>query len=400
MSNSKFLKAIAVSCVAVACAFALAACSNNGSSSGTAATVNGTPIPEDDVTNYIQSIRTSSGLEEEDAWGQFLAGQGMTPASVREQIIDSLVDQELVKQGAAELGVTVDSSEVDTYVESMKANFDGDEAWNNALSEAGFTEESYRESIESSLLSQAVGSHFEEEAKATDEDVIAAASTYATYYNGSKRSSHILFKVADVNDEAAMAEARAKAQSVLDQINNGLDFAEAAKQYSEDSSAEKGGDVGWDAMSSFVEEYQNALKELNVGQVSGLVQSSYGIHIIKCTDEFNAPEEITTMEQVNAIPEDLRNNITSMAGSTAANNAYNAWLEGLKENADIKINDMPSGLPYDVDMSKYESSESAEAASGEAQEDAQAEAEASGSAESASAESSDASSSASSSSAQ
>ena len=153
MNKSKFLKTIAAIGVVAACSFGLVACQNNSSpAGGTAATVNCVAIPEEEVTNTIQTVRSQSGLETEDAWGQFLASNGMTPESVREQIIDSYVNQELVKQGAKELGVTVDSSEVDTYVESMKANFDSDDAWKEALKGAGFTEESYRESIEESLL--------------------------------------------------------------------------------------------------------------------------------------------------------------------------------------------------------------------------------------------------------
>ena len=63
---------------------------------------------------------------------------------------------------------------------------------------------------------------------------------YATAYDGAKRSSHILFNTGD----------EATAQDVLDRINSGeLDFAEAAKEYSQDTgSAENGGDVGWDKL--------------------------------------------------------------------------------------------------------------------------------------------------------
>ena len=387
MVNSKLFKAFATACVVAACSFGLVAC--QGAAGGTAATVNGTAISEEEVTNTIETIRAQSGLDDKDTWGQYLAASGMTPESVREQIINSLVSNELVKQGATELGVTVDSAEVDTYVESMKANFDTDEAWEEALSSAGFTDESYRESIESSLLSQAIGKHFEDQVEAADEDVAEAAKTYASYYDGAKRSSHILFKVADTSDEAAMNAAREKAQSVLDEIDGGLDFAEAAKQYSEDTSAENGGDVGWDKAANFVTGYQNALNELEAGQVSGLVETEYGIHIIKCTEVYNAPENVTSLDQ---LPEDFRDTVASMAKSTKANNEYNAWVEELREKADIVINDMPSNVPYNVDMSKYtETSEtegSDEAASDEAASDEAASAESSSAeAEDASAES-------------
>lgn len=359
MNKAKFLKALIAFGVVAACSFGLVACQNNSSASGgTAATVNGVAIAEDDVTNTIQTVRAQSGLEEEDAWGEFLAANNMTPESVREQIIDSYVDKELVKEGASELGIKIEAADVDTYVESMKANFDSDETWNQALSEAGFTEDSYRQSIEESLLSQNVGKYFEDKAEPGDEDVIASAKTYVTYYDGAKRSSHILFKVENTADEAAMAAAREKAQAVLDQINSGLDFAEAAKQNSDDSSASNGGDVGWDRVNSFVTAYQTALDGLEAGQVSDLVESEYGIHIIKCTEVFNAPEEITSIDQ---LPEEFRETITTMSKSTKANNDYTAWLEEQREKAEIVINPMPANVPYNVDMSKYAtSSDSAE----------------------------------------
>ena len=381
MITSKFVKTLATVCVVAICSFGLVAC--QGAGGGTAATVNGTPIPEDQITKTIQNVRAQSGLEDKDAWGEFLAANNMTPESVRGQIIDSLVTAELVKQGASELGISVDSTEVDTYVSSIKANFDNDEAWKKSLENAGFTEESYRESIEESLLTQAVGKHFEEEANVGDEDVAESAKSYATYFDGARRSSHILFKVENPSDEAAMSAAREKAQSVLDQINNGLDFAEAAKQYSDDSSAERGGDVGWDRTTTFVTAYQDALKELEPGQVSGLVETEYGIHIIKCTDKFSAPEDVTSIDQ---LPEELRETVASMATSTKANNDYNAWVEGLRDKAEIVIKDMPSDVPYNVDMSKYGSA-SAEAGSEEAASDEAASSGSADAAESASAES-------------
>lgn len=381
----KFIVAAAVAVVAATCAFGLVACQGAKASGGTAATVNGTAIPEDKVTETIQTVRTQSGLEETDAWGQFLASNGMTPESVREQIINSLVDQELVKQGAAELGVTVDSSEIDTYVDSMKANFNDDESWKKALQEAGFTEDSYRESIQSSLLQQNVGKHFEEKAEVSDADYLESAKTYASYYDGAKRSSHILFKVEDTSDEAAMQAARDKAQDVLNQINSGaLDFAAAASQYSDDSSKDKGGDVGWDRTSSFVTAYQSALDGLDVDQVSGLVESEYGIHIIKCTEVYHAPEEVTSLDQ---IPADFQETIKSMASSVKANSDYTTWLEGLREKAEIVINPMPKDVPYNVDMSKYETSSSAAAATEEATSTEAASGEAASSSESASTES-------------
>ena len=87
---------------------------------------------------------------------------------------------------------------------------------------------------------------------------------------------------------------------MLDKINAGeLDFATAAESYSKDTaSAAEGGNVGWDRLSNLVTEYTTALADLNKGDVSGLVTSTYGIHIIQCTDVFEAPEELTSLDQL------------------------------------------------------------------------------------------------------
>lgn len=346
MKKISLAKSVVTVGLAAACAWSLAGCSGAiGSGGGVAATVNGTEISEDEVTAMVDSVREQQSLSDEDSWGTWMAQYGYTPESVREEVLDGLINQEILLQKAGDRGVTVDDATVDENVESMKANYENDEKWQAALSSVGITEDQYRENIKLSLLYQGVIESFAEDAAPTDEQLLTAASTYATYYDGAKRSSHILFDASDTET----------AQQVLDQINAGtLDFATAAEQYSKDTgSAAKGGDVGWDKLSSFVTEYTNGLKELSEGQVSGLVTSSYGIHIIKCTQVFNAPDEITSIDQ---IPSEFVETIRSMVLQQNEQTAYSDWLSSCRDSSDVVINDMPSGLSYYVDMSKYSSS--------------------------------------------
>lgn len=346
MKKISLAKSVVTVGLAAACAWSLAGCSGaTGSGGGVAATVNGTEISEDEVTAMVDSVREQQSLSDEDSWGTWMAQYGYTPESVREEVLDGLINQEILLQKAGDRGVTVDDATVDENVESMKANYENDEKWQTALSSVGITEDQYRENIKLSLLYQGVIESFAEDAAPTDEQLLTAASTYATYYDGAKRSSHILFDASDTET----------AQQVLDQINAGtLDFATAAEQYSKDTgSAAQGGDVGWDKLSSFVTEYTNGLKELSEGQVSGLVTSSYGIHIIKCTQVFNAPDEITSIDQ---IPSEFVETIRSMVLQQNEQTAYSDWLSSCRDSSDVVINDMPSGLSYYVDMSKYSSS--------------------------------------------
>lgn len=355
MKTSKLFQVVATAGLTGALALGLAGCSGSGDESstvegltgGVAATVNGTEIQEDTVTTYIQKFRESAGYTDDDSWGSWMADQGMDPASVREQVIDYYVGQELVRQAAEENNVSVDSSEVDEVVNNMKANYDSDEAWQSALSQAGTDEDTYRSSVEIGLLEQKLSDTVAQPEEPSDEDLLQYAQMYATAYDGAKRSSHILF---NSDDEAT-------AQDVLDRINSGeLDFAEAAREYSQDTaSAENGGDVGWDKLNNFVTEYTDALSGLEKDQVSGLVTSDYGIHIIKCTDVFTAPEEVTSIDQ---LPSEFVDAIRTTVENSNKSQAFTDWYNDYKENADIQINDMPENVPYNLDMSQYESSES------------------------------------------
>lgn len=364
MKKSHLLKSVFALGLSAACVWGLAGCANSGEASnrtgGVAATVDGVEIPEDEVTDYIEDrLRVQQNLSEEDAWGAWLAENDYTPESLREAVIDMYVQRELITKGAEERGVTVDSSEVDSNMDTMKGYYESDEKWKSALEQAGWTEDAYRTEIELSLKMNKLQETFASDEDPKQEDLLSYAQMYASAYDGAKRSSHILF---DAGDEAT-------AQEVLDKINAGeLDFAEAATQYSKDTaSAEKGGDVGWDATSSFVQEYTDALNSLEKDQVSGLVTSEYGIHVIKCTDVYEAPKttgedgtekvEITSIDQ---IPVEWQDSVKETVKSQQASTDYQAWLTEAKENADIVINDMPEGLPYYVDMSKYQTDDGAD----------------------------------------
>lgn len=358
MKSAKIMKVVCVASLSAACAWSLAGCANgdaSGSSGGTAATVNGAEISENTITEYIESYRTSSSLTDEDSWGQWMADNSMTPETVRQEIIDSFVTRELIKQGADEKGITVDSSEIDAYVEKTKANYDTDEKWQAALEQVGLTEQEYRDELELQLKSKSLQESFASDEETSQEDLLSYAQMYASAYDGAKKSSHILFASDD----------QETAQKVLDQINSGeLDFVTAVKEYSKDTtSAEDDGNVGWDKTSSLVTEYTDALSGLSKDQVSGLVTSQYGIHIIKCTDVFTAPKttaddgtqtvEVTSIDQ---IPTEWVESIKTSLASQQQSEAYSAWLDEYKSSADIVTNDMPEGLSYDLDMSKYAAS--------------------------------------------
>ncbi|MFW5726362.1 MAG: SurA N-terminal domain-containing protein [bacterium] len=108
------------------------------------------------------------------------------------------------------------------------------------------------------------------------------------------KASHILFKT-DENE----AEARSKAQDVLNQIRNGADFAELARQNSEDVTASRGGDLGWFPEGRMVAQFEEAIFSRNEeGLIPRLIETEYGLHIINVTEApTNEAYKIATVQR-------------------------------------------------------------------------------------------------------
>lgn len=315
---------------------------------GVAATVNGVNIKEDTVTNQIMSLRTGSYDKDAD-WAAYLASQGLTPESYRENVIDGIARQYLLVEAEKEYGITVSQEGLDKAWNDAVKNYGGEKAFVEMIEQVGFTKDTYLENIKSSLAQQKLKDKVAPAEKPSDEEIITYLNENLSTYNGARRSSHILFKVAEDATDEQRAKVEAEAQKVLDQINAGeIEFAKAAKKYSEDSSADKGGDVGWDKLTTFVPEYQDALSKLGVDQVSGLVKTTYGYHIIKCTELF----EVQTVTSLDEVPEGIRTYVSDMLESQAVATTYGEWLTDYTEKAEIKINLMPENVPYNVDMKK------------------------------------------------
>lgn len=109
---------------------------------------------------------------------------------------------------------------------------------------------------------------------------------------------HILISVSS-QDAKADAAAKAKAQSVLDQLHHGADFAKLAKQDSDDpGSKAQGGELGWIKHGATVPAFDKVAFELQPGQTSGLVRSRYGYHIIQV--EAKQPAHTKALDEVKA----------------------------------------------------------------------------------------------------
>jgi len=140
-------------------------------------------------------------------------------------------------------------------------------------------------------------------------------------------ASHILFKTGPDTDEEAV---RKKAEAVLAQAKAGADFAELARQHSEDTSAENGGDLGLFGRGQMVPEFETAAFALQEGEVSDLVRSTYGFHIIKLTGR-----QAAFIRPLDTVREEIRNTLTQDKARQAMEKAVDSAAEKLRQSGSV-----------------------------------------------------------------
>jgi peptidyl-prolyl cis-trans isomerase D len=128
--------------------------------------------------------------------------------------------------------------------------------------------------------------HVRGQVKVTDEEARQYYTQHLSDYRISDRVkvAHILFKTAG-KAPAEAATIEKKARDVLNQIKGGANFADLAKKYSEDTSASNGGELGWVVRGQTVKEFEDTAFSMKPGQVSDLIKTVYGIHILKLEDK-------------------------------------------------------------------------------------------------------------------
>jgi len=141
------------------------------------------------------------------------------------------------------------------------------------------------------------------------------------------RASHILIKPDTDDPNQARARAKAEAQELLKQIGAGADFAELAKAHSDDSlSASNGGDLEFFVRGEMEAPFDKVAFALEVGQVSDVVETSYGYHIIKVTDHKDA----------SVVPfEEVKDDIIDQLKQEKRAELVRNYIESLKKQADI-----------------------------------------------------------------
>jgi peptidyl-prolyl cis-trans isomerase D len=174
-------------------------------------------------------------------------------------------------------------------------------------------------------------------------------NTYSIYkYEGtatdslySARASHILIRADKTAPDSVKAIARAKAQDILSQLNQGADFATLARANSQDGSAQQGGDLGtFKNNGTMVKPFESAVFAMGgVGLVPNIVETDFGFHIIKVTEgKSNTKYKIATISRELQASESTRNAIYQKAETLrASNNSKEAFEAAVKKDGKLFI---------------------------------------------------------------
>ena len=226
----------------------------------------------------------------------------------------------------------VSERDIDDAIEDVKKqNSLDDEGLKVALKKEGLTYEGYRAQIKKQIeKSRVIGQQVRSKVSVAEKDL-------ADYYERNQRMflkdeevkiSHILFVVPERASGAAIEGIKKEAMDVLEMARSGKDFQELAKKYSEDSSAQEGGSLGFFKRGQILPAFEEAAFSLKKGGISDLVRTTYGFHIIRVDDVKEA-----LLEPFESVKEKIRSAVTS----EMLEQRYKEWMDELKKSAVIEM---------------------------------------------------------------
>ena len=289
------------------------------------ASVNGASITAGQVTELAQTNKIR------------LRAQGMNlPDGADQELmraaLQMLIDGELMIQQAREEGIELPAEEIEAEVQAGRAQFASEEEFKNYLRDAGMTEEDLREEAERRVLMRAYQSLV---AKGQKVDDAMAREVYDAnpelFTEGEQvRAAQILVRTDPSDPPAKRQEARDRIDEVHSKLEKGEDFAELAKEYSQATTASKGGDLGYFPRGVMVPMLEEVAFKTPVGESSPVFETIYGFNILKVLEK--REPELKPFEEIKPL---LMVELARMMQSQA----LQARLLELRADASIQILD-------------------------------------------------------------
>ena len=244
------------------------------------ARVNGQPVTKTDFERLVGNIE---------------AGRGPIPAERRDEVLraalDQLITYTVMKQEASSRKLEVSEAEVNSQLQQMQKQFPDEAEFKKALSARNTSLEQLKSDARTDMaIDRMVESELATTIGATEAEARAFYDQNpAKFQQGEAiRASHILIMANESADEGTKKAARAKADGLLKRARAGEDFAKLAKEHSDDGSKEQGGDLGFFQKGRMVPAFEQAAFALEPNQISDVVTTQFGYHIIKTTEKKGA----------------------------------------------------------------------------------------------------------------
>lgn len=199
----------------------------------------------------------------------------------RKMILERMIEQLLIYQEAVQKGIKVKSADIERSVEEIKVQFGTEQKFVDVLRVQGISEKNFRESVKRRMYSKRYRDSY------ISQGIRVRASEMKDFYDQHKikyrdsaeiRASQIFISF---GNESEKAFARKKTEQVLQSLKSGENFEDLARQFSKGPNASKGGDLGFLKNGQMLEEVEDALSQMFIGDISPPVESSAGFHILK-----------------------------------------------------------------------------------------------------------------------
>jgi parvulin-like peptidyl-prolyl isomerase len=241
----------------------------------------------------------------------------------KKKILNSLIEKELLLLESENKGIVIDPAAIENEIEEIKSSFPDEAGFEEKLNKMGYTLDFVRRDIRASMaIEQLVDSELAGKADVSDEDVkMFYESNMENFITPEQvKARHIL-----VSNEAG---GRKKIEKISQDILTGSDFEKLAQEHSACPSGQNGGDLGYFGRGQMVEPFENAAFGLDIGEVSEIVETSFGYHIIKVEDRRS--EQTISFEEV-------KDSIEQKIRRQKAAGRMPEYLESLKKKYPVEI---------------------------------------------------------------
>ncbi len=246
------------------------------------------------------------------------------------EVVDQLIAQALLWQEAERREFVADDELVDARLEQIKGEFDSPQAFQFKMEEGGFTESSYRDDVKrKASVQRMIAGGIVPGISISDDEL-------EEFYNANLEqmrrlpevhARHILITPESLEPEV-VAAARLEIEAILAEVRDGAAFESVAKERSQAPSAPEGGDLGYFGRGEMVPPFEAAAFALQPGEVSGVVETQFGYHILKVEDRRG--EEIVALDEA-------AEKIRSHLGQQKLQDELGALVTSLRESGDVEI---------------------------------------------------------------